>query len=115
MTRVHIVGPATPNPGEYWCAACVMLAKQAVHDEHGAEMSRLSGDGRDGVKVYVVPSTAHLNEAVTIGIWGDFPQLPTMPVCWTHAAGVKAQSPLAAGLGNGGPVIPPPGFVKGRG
>jgi hypothetical protein len=112
MSTLQVTG-LQPDDGKQWCAACVMLAKQALHEKHLPDMIAALKDGKNGiVRFHVTPDL--LQHAITIAVWGDAPNMPPMPVCWTHAAGInlKAKSPLEVPNG----AIPlPKGLIKGQG
>ncbi len=112
MSTIKVTGPQ-PDDGRQWCAACVMLAKQELHDDQLPAMQGALRDGKTGTILFHANSTA-VEPAVTLAVWGDAPNMPPMPVCWTHAAGInlKARSPLEVPNG----AIPlPKGLIKGQG
>lgn len=112
MSTLRITGP-TPDDGRQWCAACVMLAKQELHDEHMDGMREALADGKNGAKLYHV-TPRMIEHAVTVAVWGDEPNMPAMPVCWSHVAGIilKAKSALEVPSGT---MQLPKGLIKGQG
>ncbi len=112
MSTLRITGPV-PAEGTQWCAPCVMLAKQALHDEHLDGMREALADGRPGIKTWHI-TPGQLEPAITTGIWGDAPNMPPMPVCWTHAAGINLKARSALELPNGAVPLPK-GLIKGQG
>lgn len=109
-----MAGPGPEDARRLLCAACVMLAKQQLHENVMDEMRAALADGKTGRKKFMIPPGMLMEDAVTVAIWGDSPQLPPMPVCWTHAAGITLKPRSMLDPGNG--AIPlPKGLIKGQG
>lgn len=85
MAETLFTGPV-PAEG-LWCAICAGIAKQAVLVAHKDEIESASKADGPAAWFQVPDSLGKASEAVTIAV-SLFPQLGSVPLCWSHVVGV---------------------------
>jgi hypothetical protein len=112
MGTVHLNGPPDP-PGERWCVACLMAAKQAQWEAYQSDIEKaLAADDATVKWIEWPPGPVTMRAGEYRAVCGDFPQLGVLDgLCWDHVAGFKA-APAPLPLDTTTKL--PPGLLKGK-